>query len=342
MVSNDCGIGRTILISVAGPTHFRTYEFLAWFIKKSLDQHTVTWILNYSVEYHGKSFCDTFFSLLSRVWKETTRFRDSLLLRLSDACQKLQEVFDGQVVAGVAVNGTPYKFNAIFHPLDIIPHNPVQMDLAKHWTMFGNTLCYRFSVDLKASDKSAGGKVSFRTFAQTVPRLTHSPFKEFTLIASRHEQAKYYFSHKSTFKTKERRDPKQKSREVKEDEDEVRERKALQQLVAKDFGYKTESRRNPTRLLNQAYHGNATQQPPLQSATSSIPAVPTVPPSVVVGTTRLRPAPVTPSRLDELLPPQNMGTRRGRPLGSKNKQKQPPVNSCATSTAQTGNRSQKK
>jgi len=172
MVSNDCGIGCTILISLAGPTHFRTYEFMAWFIEKALDQPTRKWILNYSVEYHGKSFCDTFFSLLSRVWKETTRFRDSLLLRLSDACQKLQEVFDGQVVAGVAVNGTPYKFNAVFHPLDIITHDPMQMDLAKHWNMFGNTLCYRFSVNLKASDKSTGGKMSFITFTQTVPRLT--------------------------------------------------------------------------------------------------------------------------------------------------------------------------
>jgi hypothetical protein len=173
-VSDDESIACTILIPLVGPTHFRTYEFLAWFIKKSLDQPTVQWILNYSVEYHGKSFCDTFFSLLSRVWKETTRFRDTLLLRLSDACLKLQEAFDGQVVAGVAVNGTPYKFNATFHPVDIIPHDCKMMDLAKHWNMFGSTLCYRFSVDLKASS-TGKGKMSFSSVETTVvPRLTQS------------------------------------------------------------------------------------------------------------------------------------------------------------------------
>ena len=59
-----------------GPQHFRTFEFLDGFAKfsKQFSEGNQTLKLHYFVEYHGKCICDSHFSLLSRYYRDYSKF----------------------------------------------------------------------------------------------------------------------------------------------------------------------------------------------------------------------------------------------------------------------------
>ncbi len=59
-----------------GPQHFRTFEFLDGFAKfsKQYAERNQKLTLNYFVEYHGKCICDSHFSLLSRYYRDYSKF----------------------------------------------------------------------------------------------------------------------------------------------------------------------------------------------------------------------------------------------------------------------------
>lgn len=57
-----------------GPQHFRTFEFLDSFAKFSKRFSPQKFTLNYFVEYHGKCICDSHFSLLSRYYRDYSKF----------------------------------------------------------------------------------------------------------------------------------------------------------------------------------------------------------------------------------------------------------------------------
>jgi hypothetical protein len=63
-----------------GPHHFRTHELTAYFfrLKPRLNLDRLQW--NFFVEYHGKNFCDSHFSLVSRFLRDGLR-KESLTLK---------------------------------------------------------------------------------------------------------------------------------------------------------------------------------------------------------------------------------------------------------------------
>jgi len=73
-----------------GPAHFRTFEFLG---KLSELRKRYLISLNYFVEYHGKSSCDSHFSLVSRYYSRGTSVSARSVRSTEDLMELLREKF---------------------------------------------------------------------------------------------------------------------------------------------------------------------------------------------------------------------------------------------------------
>ena len=82
--------------------HFRNYETFATFYELGQERNS-SFDLNFFAEYHGKSECDRHFGLISRLYKESTRFHGSTEVTTTEEWMKMYTrgilACDGRIIS---------------------------------------------------------------------------------------------------------------------------------------------------------------------------------------------------------------------------------------------------
>jgi hypothetical protein len=165
-----------------GPHHFRTHELTAYFkgLKPRLNLDRLQW--NFFVEYHGKNFCDSHFSLISRFIRDglrqaslTLKNEQELITFLEASVKSSNELKARRL--GLRKKPLPKGFNT--EPLDVkffIYTREVTPETKPQMVMKGFKSFYTFETDkngtvtASVSQEQESKKVVYSAPLTEVPR----------------------------------------------------------------------------------------------------------------------------------------------------------------------------